>query len=67
MKVRIEQYPQLRHLCWNRPSDTMLEGKDALAIYERNWQHVDQEALTTEERDLLARLIAPYGNGVLNV
>lgn len=67
MRVRIEQYPQLRHLCWNRPPDSVLEGEDALAIYERNWRHVDQEALTPEERDMLARLIARYGNGVLNV
>lgn len=67
MRVRIAQYPQLRLLCWNRPPDTELEGGEALAIYERNWRHVDQDALTPGERGLLTRLIARYGNGVLNV
>ena len=67
MRLRIAQYPQLQHLCWNRPPDTELEGEDALSIYERNWRHVDQDALPPEERDLLARLIARHENGVLNV
>ena len=67
MRIRIAQYPQLQHLCWNRPPNTVLAGEDALAIYERNWWHVDQDALTPEERDMLTRLIARYGNGVLNV
>ena len=67
MRVCIAQYPQLRLLCWNRPPDTELEGGEALAIYERNWRHVNQETLTPEERDLLTQLIARHGNGVLNV
>lgn len=36
MKVRIEQYPQLRDLCWNRPANTVLEGEDALALFEHD-------------------------------
>ena len=46
MQVRVENYAQLRDLCWNRPADTVLDGRDALAIYERNWRFVDRDALT---------------------
>ena len=67
MQVRVENYAQLRDLCWNRPTDTVLDGRDALAIYERNWRFVDRDALTEEEQALLETLVARYGNGVLNV
>ena len=67
MQVRVENFTQLRGLCWNRPANTVLDGRDALAIYERNWRFIDKEALDREERNLLDRLVARYGNGVLNV
>jgi len=67
MKVRVENFTQLRDLCWNRSANTELDGRDALAIYERNWRYVDKDALDGEERNLLNVLVARYGNGVLNV
>jgi len=67
MQVRVENFTQLRDLCWNRPANTVLDGREALAIYERNWRFIDKEALDREERNLLDRLVARYGNGVLNV
>lgn len=67
MQVRFKDYPQLRDLCWNRPDDTVLDGADALAIYERNWRFVVLEELTAKERRLLDTLVADYGAGVLNV
>jgi len=67
MQVRVENFPQLRDLCWNRPANTVLDGREALAIYERNWRFIDKEALDREERNLLDRLVTRYGNGVLNV
>ena len=36
MIIRLDRYPQLRDLCWNRPADSLLEGGEALALYERN-------------------------------
>ena len=67
MQVRVENFPQLRDLCWNRPANTVLDGREALEIYERNWRFIDKEALDREERNLLDRLVTQYGNGVLNV
>ena len=67
MLVQAENYPQLRLLCWNRADGGPISGLEALALYEANWRHVDQEALTPEEQALLKRLAEDYGNGVLNV
>ncbi len=67
MQVRVKEYPQLRELCWNRPADTVLEGADALALYERNWRFVQPENLVDAERRMIDALVARYGNGILNV
>ena len=68
MRVEIARYPQLRRLCWQRPADAVIDdGRDALAVYERGWRHVDEEAMTPDERALLDALVRIHGNGVLNV
>ena len=46
MKVQLADYPQLRLLAWNRRDDDLIEGDEALALYERNWIHVDRAQLT---------------------
>ncbi len=63
MNVRVNQYPQLRRLCWNRPDDAVVDGETALALYERNWRFVDRDAITPREQKLLNRLVAVHGNG----
>ncbi|HXC38937.1 MAG TPA: hypothetical protein VN667_08315 [Burkholderiales bacterium] len=60
------RYPNLKLLCWNR-AGRYLSGKDAFALYERNWRFVDQRRMDKGERELIARLSQEYGNGVLNV
>lgn len=65
MNVTVKQYPQLRQLCWNRPDDAVVDGETALALYERNWRFVDQEAITPRERKLLDLLVATHGGGLM--
>ena len=64
LMIHIDQYPQLKLLCWNLDHNIPLEGSDALALYERNWWMVDQEALESHERQLIDRLVNEFGNGV---
>ena len=66
-EVRIEKYPQLKRLTWNRPGAVTLAERDALALYERHWDQLDADQMTTHERTLLQRLIDKYGHGVLHV
>ncbi len=61
MQVHIDKYPQLRTLCWNRDQNSWLEDDEVFALYERNWRFVDVEALTTDEKALLAELTDRYG------
>lgn len=67
MTVALAAFPQLRAICWNRRPDDTVDGAEALALYERNWRHVQPEAFTLEEQALLDALVARYGGGVLNV
>lgn len=49
------------------PGAVVIDGAEALALYERNWRFVDREAMGADEVQLLDVLVKVYGNGVLNV
>lgn len=66
MKVHLADYPQLKLLAWNRRDD-VIEGDEALALYERNWIYVDRAQLTENEQQLIDQLVIQYGNGVFNI
>ena len=65
--LRLEDYPALRQLAWQTPGVEALTPAEALALYERNWRHVDQAALQPHERALIARLAEAFGGGRLLV
>lgn len=64
--IEIARYPELRLLAWQLHQERIAEP-EAFALYEREWRHVDSERLDPEERALIQRLAATYGQGVLNV
>ena len=59
-----EDLPQLKTLAWNRDVSAPMAGADALALYEREWRHVDETAMTCHERATLDDLIRTHGNGL---
>ena len=66
--LRLDDLPQLRALTWHLPGDmVVLTPQEAFEIYERNWRHVDQEALSVHEAAVIDQLIRTIGNGVLLV
>lgn len=67
MKLRLDDYPQLRLIAWNRKDDAVIDEEEAFALYEARWRHVDPETLTERERELIHRLTATWGAGLLNV
>lgn len=60
-QIRPAQWPQLKRLAWQLRSDATLDHRAALELYERNWRHVDQKALTARERALIEALLAQFG------
>lgn len=58
--IRVADYPQLKRIAWQL-ADTELTPKEAFALYERNWRHVDRKAMDDRERDLVRRLSARIG------
>lgn len=67
MNIRISDFPQLRLIAWNRRDNDILDGEEALALYERNWHHIDQDSLTEKERQLIEDLAKEFGKGLLHV
>lgn len=64
MQINVNAYPQLRTLCWNRPDNAVVDGQEALGLYENNWRLVEAERFAVEEQKLLDTLVARFGNGV---
>lgn len=60
-RIRLADYPQLEKLAWHvRDADT-LSAREAMDIYERNQRHLDREAMTPEELQLLEVLRQAFG------
>ena len=66
-KIRLSDYPQLKRLAWQRKKIDQIDPQTALALYERNWRHVDRRALDAKERELVRMLSDALGGGRLLV
>jgi len=66
-RISVDEYPQLRQIAWHMAPGQALSPDEAFALYERNWRHVDPEAMDSRERALLDQLTATVGHGVLLV
>lgn len=60
-RVRLADYPALKHLAWQVQGTDELTPREALGIYERNWRHVDESALLPRERNLIDALRLAFG------
>ena len=65
--VRVDDYPALKQLAWQLPGVAELSPAQALALYERNWRHLDRERLSAPERRLIQALVDELGGGRLLV
>ncbi len=66
-RIELARYPQLAQLAWHLGGTGDLAPQDALNVYERNWRHVQLDAMATEERELLQLLVTTLGGGRLFV
>lgn len=68
LRIRLHDFPQLRRLAWQVADDAQeLTPREALDLYERNWRHVEPDALESRERALIKALQQVYGKGLLDV
>lgn len=66
-KIRLGDYPQLKKLAWQLHGVDDVTPREALDLYERNWRHVDQAALSAKEAALIDALSREVGGGRLLV
>ena len=55
-RIHLSDYPQLKQLAWQVHGIDELTPAEALSIYDRNWRHVDVQALEPRERQLVDAL-----------
>ena len=68
LQIRLDDYPQLRSLAW-QVGDALpfVSPREALGLYQRNWRHLQPEALEQKERKLIAALRLVFGADDLHV
>ncbi|WP_235673654.1 helix-turn-helix domain-containing protein [Mycolicibacter algericus] len=65
--VRVGDFAQLRAIAGQLRPETELTDIEALQLYERNWRHVDQAAMSDEERVFVQQLADTHSAGILLV
>lgn len=66
-RIRLADYPVLQQVAWSASPDSEFTPQEAFALLERNWRHVDREAMTSKDQELVERLTATVGKGALLV
>ena len=66
-RIALSDYPQLRKLAWQVHGTNLLTPREALDIYERNWRHVDAQALEPHEQQLVDALRLALADGTHDV
>ncbi|MCK5913465.1 MAG: helix-turn-helix domain-containing protein, partial [Desulfuromusa sp.] len=65
--IALSDYPQLKRIAWQVHGIDVLSPREALIIYERNWRHLDFEAMETDERNLVDALRQIFSGDTHNV
>lgn len=66
-RIYLGDYLQLKQLAWQVQGAETLSPSEAWGIYERNWRHVDELALTVHEQQLIDALRMAFGGGKSHV
>lgn len=66
-RVALADYPQLRQLAWQLRGIETLTPREALSLYERNWRHIDPDALEPREMQLVSALRLAFADEARDV
>jgi hypothetical protein len=61
-RIRLADYPELEKLAWHVRGAEVLNAREAMDIYERNQRHLDPDAMTAAEVQLLDALRTAFGH-----
>ncbi len=67
VSISLSNYPQLKQVAWQVTGVDALTPVEALDIYERNWRHVDQAVLNSQEWQLINALKTAFGKESVHV
>ena len=60
-RIHLADYPELEKLAWHVQGTDDLSPREAMDIYERNQRHLDEDAMTPGEAQLLDALRVAFG------
>ena len=63
--IRLSAYAQLKSIAWQLGDTTSLTPREVLALYRRNWRHVDATEMNEEERAFVRTLVETFGGSRL--
>ena len=66
-RICLMDFPQLKQLAWQVDGTETLSPTEAWNIYDRNWRHMNEQALAVHERQLIDALRIAFGGGTSNV
>lgn len=66
-RICLMDYPQLKQLAWQVQGVETLSPTEAWNIYDRNWRHINEQALTVHERQLIDALRLAFGGSESHV
>jgi transcriptional regulator with XRE-family HTH domain len=61
VRIQLSKFPQLKQLAWQVSAAETLSPLEAWSIYERNWRHINEDVLTSDERQLIKSLQLSVG------
>ena len=61
-RIRLADYPQLEKLAWHVRDAEDLSAREAMDIYERNQRHLNLDAMTSGEAQLIDALRTAFGH-----
>ncbi len=67
VRIRLDDYPQLKRLAWQVHGTDVVSPKEALGIYNRNWRHLDEKKMDPREKDLIEALRLTFADGPVDV
>lgn len=67
VRVRLQNYPQLKALAWQVHGTDTLSPAEAWGIYQRNARHLDMAAMSPTELALLQALRTGLGGGTRTI
>lgn len=65
MHTKVDDYPFIKDILWDRHSLDHIENRELFYLLEKRWKYIDNDNLSEIEKNFIERLVAEFGNGII--